>query len=70
MQLNTSSEGGFGQVNFGEAQLGDRRRTQRLVALADRVAGHPGGTWPDKVKPIFYSCIRTFRARSLIRKDL
>jgi hypothetical protein len=39
----------FGEANFGTAQLGDRRRTQRLVQLADRLAAHPGGTLPDKL---------------------
>jgi Transposase DNA-binding/Transposase Tn5 dimerisation domain len=29
---------------FGHAQLGDERRTKRLVALAARAAGRPGGT--------------------------
>ena len=39
----------FGEVQFGAAQLGDRRRTARLVELANRMANHPGGTLPDKV---------------------
>lgn len=39
----------FGQEQFGLANLGDKRRTARLIRLADKVAGHPGGTLPDKV---------------------
>jgi hypothetical protein len=39
----------FGEEQFGAAQLGDRRRTARLVDLANRMANHPGGTLPDKV---------------------
>ena len=39
----------FGGEHFGAAQLGDRRRTRRLVELANRMANHPGGTLPDKV---------------------
>ena len=39
----------FGEAQFGAAQLGDRRRTARLVELANRMANHPGGTLPDKV---------------------
>lgn len=39
----------FGEEQFGAAQLGDRRRTARLVELANRMASHPGGTLPDKV---------------------
>lgn len=39
----------FGEEQFGAAELGDRRRTARLIELANRVANHPGGTLPDKV---------------------
>jgi hypothetical protein len=39
----------FGEEHFGAAELGDRRRTKRLVALADQIIKHPGGTLPDKV---------------------
>lgn len=39
----------FGEAQFGAAELGDRRRTARLVELANRMANHPGGTLPDKV---------------------
>lgn len=39
----------FGQQNFGAAVLGDRRRTKRLVQLADAMCRHPGGTLPDKL---------------------
>jgi transposase-like protein len=38
----------FGQQNFGAIDLGDARRTQRLVRLADGMCRHPGGTLPDK----------------------
>jgi hypothetical protein len=40
----------FGETMFGHAQLGDRRRTRRLVALADRICQHPGGTLPEKLR--------------------
>jgi hypothetical protein len=39
----------FGEEHFGAAQLGDRRRTKRLVQLADRMVMHPGGTLPEKI---------------------
>jgi hypothetical protein len=39
----------FGHRNFGAVQVGDRRRTQRLVELADLLCRHPGGTLPDKL---------------------
>ena len=39
----------FGQTHFGTAQLGDSRRTDRLVDLADRIYRHPGGTLPHKL---------------------
>ncbi len=38
----------FGQQNFGDVELGDARRTRRLVRLADGMCRHPGGTLPDK----------------------
>jgi hypothetical protein len=34
---------------FGHAELGDVRRTERLVATFDRCRRHPGGTLPDKL---------------------
>jgi hypothetical protein len=40
----------FGQEHFGEAYLGDERRTRSLVDLADRFHRHPHGTLPHKCK--------------------
>lgn len=37
----------WAQLEFAQAQLGDRRRTQRLVKLATRLAQSPGGTLPQ-----------------------
>lgn len=39
----------LGHALFGHAQLGDERRTQRLVKTFDRLRRHPGGTLPDKL---------------------
>src|SRR5687767_7791320 len=39
----------FGEVHFGKAQLGDARRTRRLVKTADLIMEHPGGTLPQKL---------------------
>jgi hypothetical protein len=39
----------FGEVHFGSACLGDKRRTRRLVKTADLIMKHPGGTLPDKL---------------------
>ena len=39
----------FGTEHFGEAQLGDVRRTRRLVQAADAIVQHPGGTLPQKI---------------------
>ena len=39
----------FGTLHFGAAQLGDIRRTRRLVQVADAIAQHPGGTLPQKL---------------------
>ncbi len=40
--------GTFGEDHFGQAKLGDKRRTRSLVDLANRFARHPGGTLPQK----------------------
>jgi hypothetical protein len=40
----------FGQEHFGDAYLGDDRRTRCLVELADRFLAHPSGTLPHKCK--------------------
>ena len=39
----------LGRDIFGAAELGDRRRTARLVKTFDRMCAHPGGTLPDKL---------------------
>ena len=39
----------LGQAIFGNVQLGDQRRTRRLVDMFDRLCRHPGGTLPDKL---------------------
>jgi hypothetical protein len=38
----------LGQAIFGHAQLGDQRRTTRLVETFNLIRRHPGGTLPDK----------------------
>ncbi|MFH1108059.1 MAG: transposase DNA-binding-containing protein [Planctomycetota bacterium] len=40
----------LGMEHFGKAQLGDRRRTRRLVQTVDRMLSRPGGTLPDKLR--------------------
>src|SRR3974390_1191295 len=40
----------FGEAMFGNAVLGDRRRTRRLVQLTDQICKHPGGSLPEKLK--------------------
>lgn len=39
----------FGESNFGHADLGDSRRTKRLVAVADALVKHPSGSLPQKL---------------------
>lgn len=39
----------FGEMNFGNAELGDKRRTVRLVRTADLMCRRPGGTLPQKL---------------------
>ena len=40
----------FGEVHFGSAELGDKRRTDRLVRTADLMCRRPGGTLPQKLR--------------------
>lgn len=40
----------FAQANFGHAQLGDKRRTKRMVKLVDQMCQRPGGTLPQKFR--------------------
>jgi hypothetical protein len=37
----------WAEANFQEAQLGDRRRTRRLIASAERLAQQPEGSLPE-----------------------
>jgi hypothetical protein len=39
----------FGTLHFGRAELKDERRRNRLIALANQLAAHPGGTLPQKL---------------------
>jgi Transposase DNA-binding len=39
----------FAQANFGQLDLGDKRRTCRLVRSVEEMCRHPGGTLPDKL---------------------
>jgi hypothetical protein len=48
----------FGHEHFGQAQLGDRRRTRRLVRVADRFLAHPQGSLPHKCQdPAMYQAL-------------
>ena len=38
----------FGERTFSGIDLGDRRRTARLIQATDDMCRHPGGTLPDK----------------------
>lgn len=49
MALPTPDPAGFGAVNFAAAELGDARRTRRLVHTADRIVANPGGSLPEMV---------------------
>lgn len=50
MILPRDSSRTFGEMHFANAQLGDKKRTKRLVYCADRLCQHPGGTFPEKFK--------------------
>ena len=47
MSLTTVS---FGSENFANTELGDRRRTKRLVQLTDQMCRRPGGSLPQKLR--------------------
>jgi len=49
MSLAYETDVNLGQEIFGGAQLGDRRRTARLVGTFNLMQRHPGGTLPDKL---------------------
>ena len=49
MTNSTGTTASFGTLHFGTAQLGDIRRTRRLVLVADAIVQHPGGTLPQKI---------------------
>jgi hypothetical protein len=49
MSFEYGTDVSLGQAMFGHAQLGDERRTERLVATFDALCRHPGGTLPDKL---------------------
>lgn len=49
MSTHYDTEVSLGQAIFGHAQLGDQRRTARLVETFDLMRRHPGGTLPDKL---------------------
>ena len=40
----------WAQVTFGECELGDQRRTKRLVKLAEQVAARPDGSTPRQTE--------------------
>lgn len=40
----------FGEMNFGNAELGDARRTKRLVKTANLMCRRPGGSLPQKLR--------------------
>ena len=49
MSLTYEADSNLGQAIFGHAQLGDLRRTARLVGTFNLMQRHPGGTLPDKL---------------------
>jgi len=40
----------WAQQQFSRCQLGDRRRTRRLVRLAEQVVSHPSGSFPEQTE--------------------
>jgi hypothetical protein len=62
MFVADENEASLGQAMFGHADLGDRRRTKRLVKTFEQIRRHPGGTLPDKfaspadLKALYHLC--------------
>jgi hypothetical protein len=50
MQRDHENSASLGQAIFGETDLGDQRRTKRLVTVFEQLRMHPGGTLPEKLK--------------------
>lgn len=46
----SEAERSFGEIHFGNAKLGNKARTMRLVKVADALVRHPGGTLPHKIR--------------------
>lgn len=40
----------WAQLNFGACQLGDKRRTKRLVQVAEQVSNHPSASLPNQIE--------------------
>ena len=40
----------WAQLNFGACDLGDKRRTNRLVQVAEHVANHPSASLPNQIE--------------------
>ncbi len=40
----------WAQLNFGDCDLGDKRRTQRLVQVAEQVASNPSASLPNQIE--------------------
>jgi hypothetical protein len=49
MTLELEGKQTLGEAMFGTAELGDRRRTARLVTTFDQLRRHPGSTLPNKL---------------------
>ena len=49
MTLNLNGKKTLGEAIFGDAKLGNRRRTARLVTTFDQLRRHPGSTLPNKL---------------------
>jgi len=44
------SVNGWAQLNFGKCELGDKRRTNRLVQVAEEVANNPSASLPNQIE--------------------
>lgn len=49
MEASRTTAASFGEEHFGGAELGDARRKNRMMSVANKMAKHPGGTLPTKL---------------------
>jgi len=68
----SDQEQSFGERNFAHADLGDKRRTARLVEVANQMAHRPGGSLPEKINSPkdLKALYRLFKCKTVTHKSI